>query len=129
MKNIILSILVLSVFFSCSNDDESLNDNLVGNWNWKSSSGGIAGITETPETTGNTINLEITKDSIFNYLNGTLSGKTAYTIETKESLLFNEMSDMIIRENGFRQIINISKDQLILVGDCYDCFSSEYVKE
>lgn len=47
-------VLTVVTALCCSNSDENLNDNqLIGNWNWKSSTGGIAGVTITPESTGN----------------------------------------------------------------------------
>jgi len=36
---------------------------------------------------------------------------------------------MIIQENGFRQILNLTGNRLILIGDCNDCFIDEYIKE
>jgi hypothetical protein len=129
MKKIAFIILIGLTIFGCSSDNENSNTNLIGIWNWTGSSGGIAGINETPESTGNTIKLEIMTTSIKSYLNGNLTAETSYTIETKESLLFNEAREMIISENGFRQIINLDGNNLTLIGDCNDCFTSGYEKE
>lgn len=114
---------------SCSQNDDDSNTSLIGQWNWKGSSGGIAGTTETPQTRGENRKLEISTNSIKSYQNGTLNFQTKYSIEVHKSLIFNEPREMIIQENGFRQILNISGNTLILIGDCTDCFTSKYTKE
>ncbi|MCJ7758302.1 MAG: hypothetical protein MUP24_09145 [Gillisia sp.] len=129
LKKYILLILVGFSIWSCSVNDEKTTGEIIGNWNWIGSSGGIAGTTETPESTGDERKLEISKDSIKGYLNGALNLKTKYTVETRKSLLFNEPRKMIISENGFKQIIDFDGDDLILIGDCNDCFTSGYKKE
>ena len=129
MKKTIFLILIGITIFSCSSDDKNSNTNLIGVWNWTGSSGGIAGTNETPESTGNTIKLEIMSNSIRSYLNDNLTSETSYTIEIKESLLFIEPREMIIFENGLRQIINLDGNNLTLIGDCNDCFTSGYEKE
>lgn len=129
MKKYILLILVGFSIWSCSVNDEKTTVEIIGTWNWIGSSGGIAGTTETPESTGDERKLEISKDSIKSYLNGVLNLKTTYTVETRESLLFNEPREMIISGNGFRQIIDFDGDDLILIGDCNDCFTIGYKKE
>ena len=124
LKKYILLILVGFSIWSCSVNDEKTTGEIIGNWNWIGSSGGIAGTTETPESTGDKRKLEISKDSIKSYLNGELNLKTKYTVETRESLLFNEPRKMIISGSGFKQIIDFDGDDLILIGDCNDCFTS-----
>lgn len=82
MKKIITLILIGILAFSCSNDDDSTNTQLTGNWNWVESSGGISYHTETPESTGKTVNLKITDNAIERYVNGILDYKSNYTIES-----------------------------------------------
>lgn len=129
MKKHILLILIGFSIWSCSVNDEKTTGEIIGNWNWIGSSGGIAGTTETPESTGDKRKLKITTDSIKSYLNGAVYLKTKYTVETRESLLFNEPRKMIISENEFKQIIDFDGDTLVLIGDCNDCFTTEYKKE
>lgn len=130
MKKTILVILIGITIFSCSRDDANSNISLIGIWNWTGSSGGIAGTVETPESTGNTIKLEISDSFIKSYLNGNLTFETSYTIEKRESLIFNEPREMMIPENGgIRQIIILKGNTLTLIGDCNDCFTSVYERE
>jgi len=129
MKRVILLVLIgLAVSF-CTEKEEVPVTNVVGTWNWISSTGGIAGVTETPESTGKEIKLVITQDSFKTYENGELTSESNYTIEIKESLLFGELREMIILEDGFCKMISRNSNKLVLVDDCYDCFTSEYVKE
>ena len=129
MKNIILLIIIGMTILSCSKSEDTSYVNLIGNWNWEKSSGGISGTTETPQTTGQNRKLIISTDSIKSYLNGILNFKTKYTIETRESLIFNEPMEMIIQENGFKQIFTLSGNKLILIGDCNDCFIDQYIRD
>ena len=129
MKKHFLLILVGFSLWGCSVNGDKTTSKIIGNWDWIGSSGGIAGTTATPESTGDERKLEISKDSIKSYLNGALNSKTKYTVETRESLLFNEPRKMIISGNGFKQIIDFQGDTLVLIGDCNDCFSDGYKKE
>ena len=129
MKRVILLVLIgLAVSF-CTEKEEVPVTNIVGTWNWISSTGGIAGVTETPESTGKEIKLVITQDSFKTYENGELTSESTYTIAIRVSLLFGEQRVMIIEENGFQRMIERTGNRLVLTDDCYDCFTSEYVKE
>lgn len=113
---------------SCSNDDHDIDDQVLGNWEWIQSSGGIAGTTETPDSTGNSIMLEITRTAIKQFINGTLSFETGYSIKSQESTIFGGIRNMIIYENGFKQSFERVGNKLFLSGECNDCFLSEYEK-
>lgn len=81
MKKIITLILIGILAFSCSNDDNSTVAQLTGRWNWVKSSGGISFHTETPESTGKTVNLEINEKTIQMFTNGNLDYESNYSIE------------------------------------------------
>ncbi len=107
--------------------DNSQKELLVGNWEWISSTGGIDGRTETPQSTGKNIKLSITKDSIKVYENSVLKQKNSYKISREKSVLDNKVKDIIIYNSGFRDSFMIdSQNQLHLIGDCFDCFGSSY---
>jgi len=129
MKRIILLLLISLAACACADKEEIPVTGIVGTWNWISTTGGIAGVTETPESTGNEIKLEITLDSIKTYLNGTLTSEVKYSLQRKKSVLFGELREMIILEDGYRKMIDRKENNLVLTDDCYDCFMSEYVKE
>ena len=50
MKKPILLFALSVVLFGCKDDSPAPDNSLVGTWDWVSTSGGIAGITYTPET-------------------------------------------------------------------------------
>ena len=130
MKKIIFLLMALSSLLSCStttNHDSA--DQIMGEWVWIESSGGLAGTTETPESTEKEIWLQISNNSIKQFINGTLESDRTYKIERRESVIFGDLRDMIIYGNGFRQIFSTTGNKLILTGDCNDCFQSEFVRK
>ena len=141
IKNTVLLICFGILFFSCNNnDDESFSDDLTGSsinysediqgtWSWIESSGGIQGSSETPESSGNTIKLEISNDVIKKYINGSLVSSLSYELETNSSIIFGEPMVMIAYENQFNQTIILEENKLILVDECLDCFQNSYEKE
>ncbi len=130
MKKHILLLFVALSFLSCSNDaDTDTNAQLLGIWDWISSSGGIAGITETPESTGNTITLEISNSTVKRYVNGNLESELNYSIASGESIVFGEQREMVIYENEFKQTFGLAGNQLTLYDECNDCFVSQYERE
>lgn len=132
MKTYFLLFLVGITFVSCSNDDDSSLDTsarIIGNWNWVSSSGGITGAMQTPQSTGNTQRLEITSTMITFFINGNFVSESNYTIEIRESVVLSGTHEMMILDNEFRNIIQFDGNNLFLNGDCNDCFASEYIRE
>ena len=130
MKKLVVSLFAVLLLWSCSQEDKVVPTvSLVGNWQWVSSSGGIAGTLETPASTGDSQRLEISETSVKRYRNGVLEFNIMYVIESQESQLFNEPRNMMIQENGFRQVIVLNGNRLLLIGDCNDCFTSEYIRQ
>ena len=136
MKNYFLLLFIGITLVSCSNDDDNnaadapTSARIIGNWNWIASYGGFGNWTYTPESTGDTQRLEITPTTIKTYINNELVSGTNYTIELRESILTSGLKEMIIsEENEFRTIVEFIDNKLVLSGDCYDCFGSEYVRE
>jgi len=129
MKKLRLLTIIGIMVLSCSKSDDNQNLDLFGQWNWISSSGGITGTTQTPETTGEIRKLEISSHVIKSYLNGRLNSEIRYTIETRNSLLYNEPREMIVQNNDVLLIFDLNENELVLTGDCNDCFSSTYVRE
>jgi hypothetical protein len=121
--------LVSLFFLSCSTSEDGVQTELLGRWDWRSTSGGLAGTLTTPESTGTSRSLEFTETILRVYEDGVLISEGSYQIETRLSTLFDEPREMLVQDGGFQQIIEVSSSQLLLIGDCNDCFSSEYRKE
>lgn len=132
MKKYLLLFLASIVLLNCSNDDDvttiPTSEKILGVWNWDKSTGGIDGATHTPESTGSIQRLEVTAAAMKRYYNNDLLSENSYTIETTTSYLFNEDLEMIIEDNDRRFIIQFEGEKLILIGDCNDCYRSEYSK-
>ncbi|NGY38519.1 hypothetical protein FQU23_013490 [Flavobacterium sp. XN-5] len=129
MRKITCLILVLFSIISCSSESSSTkNNSIIGKWNWVESSGGIDGRTETPKSTGKTIQLEISNSKIKKYVDEALVSETAYTIQTGTSIFGGEKK-LIVYENDWKQSFSRADNQLFLNDECYDCFQNKYVKE
>ena len=128
MKNYILLLFIGITILSCSSDDYNIQESkLAGTWNWAESSGGIDGRTETPNSTGNSMKIEISNNSIKKHLNGDLESELNYTTEFEE---YNgEQWLKVTYENGQVQHADLNIDYLILYDRCSDCFQYEYARE
>ena len=128
MKNILLLIIGF-VMMQCSTDKNIPESNtLLGKWNWIESTGGIAGVTLTPKSTGKTIYLEISQNSIKKFVNGSLESEQKYTIQIQSSI-FGGNKPMFVFENDSKSSFEIESDVLFINEECYDCFNNKYKKE
>ena len=126
MKKTCFFLLSLSLLISCTTSDTDSVDQIVGEWTWIRSSGGLAGKTETPESTHKEIILKIDDRSIKQFVNGNLESNRTFQIDRRKSVIYGDTREMIIYNNGFRQIFSTAGNHLILSGDCNDCFQDEY---
>jgi hypothetical protein len=119
MKKLIVLVLV-SILFSCEHEDEEFNFRaytLSGRWEWIETSGGFAGITYTPESTGQKIIVVFTIDHIYReYINNTLNIKDKFNIH----------ADTVIFESILRKTYSINGNILTLDEGCCDLFVHKY---
>ena len=129
-KKYLFLLLLIVCGFGCSDHEDPINQkNISGNWIWVKSTGGIDGRTETPETTGKVIRLEISKHSVRYFVNNELTEERSYIFKTQQSILFGKPMEMILYENGSSQIIEGKQDELLLTEDCFDCFQHDFIRE
>ncbi|HNL83744.1 MAG TPA: hypothetical protein PKO18_00815 [Chitinophagales bacterium] len=127
----LLIISVLTIFLSCKKDaiKGSYNQNdLTGRWEWLSSSGGITGGTETPATRGYSQSINITADKIQFYTNDILTQDITYTIGQAVSIYDHETRTMLMQSNNPICSYKIVGNKLYLYDECFDCYSSEYIR-
>ncbi len=130
MKNLFLVFTFIGIFMSCSMEVKSqLEEEIIGRWAWRETSGGFAGGITTPETTGNQITIEFTKSTYKKYINGKLDMEMTYLIETGNSIRKKGEADLIIYQNNKKQSIELKENKLILYDECFDCFQNEYIRE
>lgn len=129
MKKILFLILIVLLTINCSSDnDREINSTIIGQWNWVKSTGGIAGSTYTPESTGENKILIISSDSIKYFTNGDLFSKVKYTIELRD--VYGESRELIVPEPlGTAQFFELNENKLTLIDYCDDCFVNEYLRE
>jgi len=128
MKNLILKkiVLLLLIFTitSCSSDDNYLNNKLIGSWTWTETSGGLAGTTENPQTTGHQRSIEFTNTIVKRYLDGNLESEMSYELEEID----NSRIQIIYSDREINQTFVIEYNILILYDRCDDCSQFNYVK-
>lgn len=90
--------------------------------------GGIDGRTETSESTGNSIFIEISSTKIKKYVNGLKEFELNSEIQFGESIITGYETELIIYENGMKQSIEFAGNTLILSDECYDCFRIKYIE-
>jgi len=129
MKKTLFLTLIVLLNINCSRDDNrEVSSPITGQWNWVKSTGGIAGSTYTPESTGENRMLIISSDSIKYFTNGDLLSKLKYTIELRD--VYGESRELIVPEFlGITQFFELNENKLTLIDYCDDCFVNEYMKE
>ena len=126
-------LFLLTVIVSCSveNSNVVVDKNLIGTWNWISSSGGIAGTTNTPASTEKNIALKFTSDNkYFYYTNGVISSEGTYKFSTQKSIVDGTFKKSIVFSAGGEMIIDkIDNTNLYLSDNYYDGCGSSYIRE
>ena len=131
MKTILLSLL--SVLFTSMSgcQKETVSTELVGNWEWVSRTGGIAGVHQTPQTLGYTYTVVYTKDGIYEQYDkdNKLIVTYPYNIIKAVSMLDGKEHNMIQSNNAMNSSFEIRKDSLFLVQDVFDGFNEVYIRK
>lgn len=129
MRNIFTFLIFAIIIFSCSKDDDEIKSGISGEWVWVESFGGIAGITETPATTGNQITIEFQSDRYKKFINGIMDVEMTYMVEKGSSIYTDGKVELIIYENEWEQSVELNDNMLILKDECYDCYKHIYIRE
>lgn len=126
-------LLLTLILTSCTDQIKSISEesNLTATWSWTSSTGGIAGITNTPTSTGKNIDLIISSDNKYSvYTNGKISSQGTYTIGTQKCIHDNTVKNVIVFSNDTSMMIEqIDTINLFLSDEFYDGFSVSYVRK
>jgi hypothetical protein len=113
------------------NTDNTTLTDLTGNWEWVKSSGGIAGVVQTPKTLGYTYHVTYTKDG--RYLQYDKDGKLAYDesyiVSQATSILDNKERNMVTLDSSTMFSFEIRNDSLFLYQEAYDGINVTFVKK
>lgn len=116
MKQLI-TLLILFVVLSCSKDNDSPNNQIIGKWEWTETINSWTGIKYTPESEGySQISVYKADNTVEYYKNGELTGTESYQIEEiqnpPESSIGAKTTFLII--NTTKIPFTIQKDMLVL---------------
>lgn len=129
MRFIIALLAIGSFITACQIESNENNDTtLSGKWSWFKSSGGIAGQTYTPQSTGEIRTIEFINDSIFKqYRNGALLIETTYALTNIQG-----RDEVFIKYKEGRitsYIVFQDKNTLILADYADDGFEHSYRRQ
>lgn len=132
----ISSMMILGLVQLCSKDEVkpgNTDASLYGEWLWVSSSGGLAGVELTPESEGYMQYLKITEAGDFEIKKkDSLVVNSEFTLVEEESRIQNKSRFMLKFEGDVlmdQSYFVKGRDTLILVEECWDCFTYKYVKK
>jgi len=128
---LILAVIAVFMMFSCNKENiSSINSkSIIGDWNWISSTGGIAGLKYTPETTGEQRRITFDNDSVFRfYRNDTLKIESKYHLFKSPAIDGLESTILVKYDNSsISQYFTIQTDGVMILSDeCMDCYWNEY---
>ena len=119
MKKLVYLFILYLAITSCSSDSETTQEtqkkslDLAQKWDWVTTSGGIAGITITPLTTGKNYTLIFKENNSYSLLeNGIEIANGMYSLTMKESIYNHEMESFITFQNS-KFLIRNSRKRII----------------
>ncbi len=132
MRPIILFLLVLTLpAASCKKKDNtgSSANYWSGNWSWVMSRGGIAGLTETPASTGRHLNYNFIDDKKLVITDNSNVTNTTYRVDKKTSANSGALSDILTIDNvSIESVLTHYSDTMVISEDVVDGFSYFFVK-
>jgi len=128
---LIFSALLSLVFFGCQKEHECMEAmGIFGEWTWVESKGGFGGWTLTPESEHLTRKLVIDDFFYKEYVNDSLVLDTEYDLGISDDVLLGtEEKTYISFKSGGEQAIIISKSELHLIDQCFDCYHHRYKRK
>lgn len=131
MRLVVSALLALIVLgaISCKKSTQLPSNSLIGKWRWVKSVGGIAGLTLTPQSTGNNFRDEFYADSSYKrFENDSLLIQGSFSIIKGYNYTPTEKVD-VLKTGDWRRSIYIKNDTLYL-NDLFisDGFGDTYVR-
>ncbi len=110
-----------------------IDKSIVGTWNWYETSGGIGGIIDTPESTGETRKVVFEDNgNIAFYTNDEVTFSSTYLLASKDTIISDGPLPVVIIDgiDAFYYIYSFPyEDELELQENVYDGFIHNYRKE
>ena len=131
MKTLVVGFFVLlSIISSCEEQVINDSDSIVGSWDWIYSSGGIAGMIETPETTGNSKRLIFNDSLIYWIEKDTLQQLFHYSIQKEKTIFSTDLMPVlkIVEQSSPSKVIFLKGDTLSLADNFPDGFIQTFLR-
>jgi len=130
---IVISALMISVF-GCRKEDVNKNNistRLIGKWEWVSTTGGIAGVHQTPQKLGYTYWIAFTNDSLYQLFdkNNILTSSNQYTVFNDVSIFTSHLHQMMKADNLLRSSFEVRNDSLFINQEAMDGFDAVFIRE
>ena len=113
-----------------SGESEENTTPLIGKWKWIQSSGGFAGETVTPESTGESRSIEFGEMGIVTfYTNGEVTLSSTFRTDAEKTIFAEDPQPVLYVEGYFMYAYSFPYfDQLELSENVYDGYSHVYIK-
>jgi len=127
-------IVLLGVLFLVSCEKKAvdtcqgLNCAIVGEWEWVSTYGSIAGTTWTPESTGEERKLIVDDKNLSFYTDGQLTEMVAYEVFETDTLLGGNEVYTFCAYGGNTRLLLLEEDNLRFQDLCADCYDDNYTR-
>lgn len=129
-KSFLLIVLISILSISCSvesNVSDSNSNSIIGTWTWQKSVGGIAGTTETPESTGIQKKIVFTGEGkVMVYSNNVEITSTTYEIKKGTSIFDADERSLIIFDGMTYVVLFIDAHNLKIANNFADGYSFDY---
>ena len=132
MVKFISIVLLVVPIMACSDSNEENNESIIGFWTWYETSGGIGGIVETPNTTGETREVLFNEDgNVEFYTNDEVTFSSTYTLSNESTIFSDEELPVVIVEGlDFNYVYSFPYvDELELQEAVTDGFIHNYRKD
>jgi len=129
------SLLTAFVLVSCGKEITFPSDEaarIVGTWQWIESTGGIAGVTRTPASTGESIRAIFTSKGTYQkYVNNQVEIDATYSMEEGPTIYSTELGNIMhyTGEAFAHSVVISTMDTLLIRDECYDCFIHTFVRD
>ncbi len=102
---------------------------IIGSWTWTESTGGIAGVTKNPESSGESWSIEFRKDGTYREVHNGEERTGRYSIEERPSIFDHEQRPALVIDGTLERIIaRPESGKLVLSDNVYDGFNSVFTR-
>ena len=132
---IVISVLMISVM-GCQKKEDSTTitgtgTGLVGKWEWVSTTGGIAGVHQTPQKLGYTYWIAFTTDSLYQVFdkNSLMTSSNHFTVFNDISIFTTHIHQMLKSDNSIRSSFDVRNDSLFMYQEVMDGFDMVFIRK